>query len=133
MPALVADTHVAIWHLANDPRLSPAAVQAIEEATAAGDPIWIPSISLVEITYLVEKGKLLPVARERLMEMLRSPSGAYQLAPLDGPVADAVQQIPRDTIPDLPDRVIAATALALNVPLVSRDGKLRASQIQTIW
>jgi len=67
------------------------------------------------------------------MEMLRSPSGAYQLAPLDGPVADAVQQIPRDTIPDLPDRVIAATALALNAPLVSRDGKLRASQIQTIW
>ncbi|MCK6628195.1 MAG: hypothetical protein L6R45_23850 [Anaerolineae bacterium] len=30
-------------------------------------------------------------------------------------------------------RVIAATALSLSVPLVSRDRKIQDSQIQTIW
>jgi len=29
--------------------------------------------------------------------------------------------------------VIAATALALGLPLVTRDGKIRAANIQTIW
>jgi len=55
------------------------------------------------------------------------------LAPLDRAVADAVRFVKRSEVPDLPDRVIAATALALGVPLVSRDGKIRASQVTTIW
>jgi predicted nucleic acid-binding protein len=29
--------------------------------------------------------------------------------------------------------VIAATALALNLPLVTRDGKIRGTNIHTIW
>jgi PIN domain nuclease of toxin-antitoxin system len=33
----------------------------------------------------------------------------------------------------LPDRVIAATALAWSLPLITRDGKIRATGIQTIW
>jgi predicted nucleic acid-binding protein len=48
-------------------------------------------------------------------------------------VADALARIPRDQVPDLPDRVIAAAALALGLPLVTRDAKIRSSAIQTIW
>jgi hypothetical protein len=48
-------------------------------------------------------------------------------------VADAVELIDRDAVPDVPDRVIAATALSAGVALVSRDGKIRASQVQTVW
>jgi PIN domain nuclease of toxin-antitoxin system len=33
----------------------------------------------------------------------------------------------------MPDRIIAATALTFGATLVSRDGKIRASQVQTIW
>jgi predicted nucleic acid-binding protein len=36
-------------------------------------------------------------------------------------------------VPDLPDRVVAGTAVALGLPLVSRDGKIRASGIETVW
>ena len=36
-------------------------------------------------------------------------------------------------VPDMPDRIIAATALHLRVPIISRDGKIRASQFETIW
>jgi predicted nucleic acid-binding protein len=48
-------------------------------------------------------------------------------------VAAAVERIDRNVVPDLPDRVIAATALVAGAALVSRDAKIRASQIQTIW
>ncbi|MBI3665402.1 MAG: hypothetical protein HY236_04130 [Acidobacteria bacterium] len=42
-------------------------------------------------------------------------------------------QIPGGVIPDLPDRVIAATAIRLNLPLVTRDGRIQAASIETIW
>jgi PIN domain nuclease of toxin-antitoxin system len=133
MAAIVADTHAAVWYLANSPQLSTAAANALEGASAGGDPILIPSISLVELTYLIEKGRLPAEARKRLVDALAQPGGAFELAPLDGLVAAAVEQIDRAVVPDLPDRVIAATALAYGTALVSRDGKIRASQVQTIW
>jgi predicted nucleic acid-binding protein len=42
------------------------------------------------------------------------------------------EQIGRAEIPDMPDRIIAATAVCLGVPLVMRDGKIRASAVRTI-
>lgn len=38
------------------------------------------------------------------------------------------------TFIEMPDRIIAATALYLNFPLITRDHKIQALQnIQTIW
>src|ERR1039458_7582136 len=134
MPAVVADTHAIVWYLTNSPRLSPAAAKAFDDASAAGDSILIPSISLVELTYLVEKGRVPAEARKRLVDALAQPGGGpYELAPLDGRVAAAVELIDRSVVPDMPDRIIAATALSSRAALVSRDGKIRASQVQTIW
>jgi len=133
MAAVVADTHAAVWYLTGNPKLSAVAARALDEASASGDPILIPSISLVELTYLVEKGRLPAEARKRLVDVLAVPDGPYELASLDGRVASAVELIDRNLVPDLPDRVIAATALVWKAALVSRDRKIRASQIQTIW
>ncbi len=36
-------------------------------------------------------------------------------------------------VPDMPDRIIAATALHLSVPLVSKDSKIRLSGLATLW
>jgi predicted nucleic acid-binding protein len=58
---------------------------------------------------------------------------AWVLVPLDFEIAQALAQISRDTVPDMPDRIIAATALYLNIPLVTKDSKIQASNIQTIW
>jgi PIN domain nuclease of toxin-antitoxin system len=133
MSTVVADTHAAVWRRTNSPRLSSAAAKALDNASAAGDSILIPSISLVELTYLVEKGRVPAEARKRLVDALAEPDGPYELAPLDGRVAAAVELIDRYVVPDLPDRVIAATALSSGATLVSRDGKIRASQVRTIW
>ena len=52
MPGVVADTHTIVWYLSKDSRLSLAAHAALTVATTGGDLIHIPSICLVELTYL---------------------------------------------------------------------------------
>ena len=133
MPALVVDTHSVVWYLTKNTALSKAAEASLDAATAEGHPILVPSMCLVELSYLVEKGKLPAEARQVLVDSLDHPGEPYELAALDRRVADALEFVSRQEVPDLPDRVIAATALALRVPLVSRDRKIRASSIQTIW
>lgn len=66
-------------------------------------------------------------------DALDDPAGPCTLVPLDRLVAEALQFVQRIEVPDLPDRIVAATAPALRVPLISRDRKIRASQVQTIW
>ncbi len=72
----------------------------------------------------------------RLDETLDDPASPCSMAPLDRMVADALALVKRSEVRDLPDRIVAATAVALRAPLTSRDGKIRASQVQkvqTIW
>lgn len=131
MKAVVADTHAALWYLRGSSRFSKAAHQAMREVEEAKGYIYVPSICLVELAYLVEKGRLTAEDWASIEAALRQT--AYRLAPLDERVVMTLPRIPRDQVPDLPDRVIAATALHLGLPLVTRDGKISASGIETIW
>lgn len=129
----VIDTHTAVWYLQQDSRLSRRAEGEIDRALAGGHPIYVASISVVELVYLTDKGKIPNSVVERVGQVLRDPTSGFRLAPLDLGVAEATRDIAREDVPDLPDRVIAATALALGLPLITRDGKIRASRLQTIW
>ena len=53
--------------------------------------------------------------------------------PFDRNIALTLRQVDRSQIPNLPDRIIAATALYLNVPVISRDRRIQLSSIDTIW
>ncbi|MGO9659697.1 MAG: hypothetical protein ACLQVK_03930 [Acidimicrobiales bacterium] len=67
--------------------------------------------------------------RERL-----GSSDAVALEPVTATIADATTGIPRASVPDPWDRLIMATAIALQVPLVTRDSAVRASGlVRTIW
>jgi PIN domain nuclease of toxin-antitoxin system len=68
-----ADTHTVIWYLYDDPRLSPTARAEIEEAAYAGDQIGFSSITLAEIVYLGEKGRIHPEAFGRVLDSLDEP------------------------------------------------------------
>ena len=91
MAALVVDTHAAVWYLLNSSRLSLAAQRAMDDAADAGDPVYLSAVSLVEIVYLVEKGRLPAVVIERLTAALSDPDAAFTIAPLDEQAAWAVR------------------------------------------
>jgi len=44
-----------------------------------------------------------------------------------------MKQVPSADVPDMPDRIVAATAVYFGVSVISRDGKIRTSNVQTIW
>src|SRR5258707_1229060 len=62
-------THHCLVPVSRYPAIGKAA-HALDSATAAGDRIYVPSICLVELTYLVEKGRLPIAARDRLIGAL---------------------------------------------------------------
>lgn len=129
----VADTHAAVWYLAGDPRLSRSAKSAIDGAASLRRNIAISSISLAELVYLVEKGRLPQHAYDDLRAAMGNPQHVFHEAPFTAAVVDTMRQVSRSEIPDMPDRMISATAVHLGVPLISRDGRIRASTVRTIW
>lgn len=132
-PSAVIDTHAVIWYLNADARLSHQAMTFIEDARQRRLPVLVSSISLVEIIYLQEKNKIPLVTLTRLQEALRSHDAILQVAELTGAAALAVSRVPRAEVPDMPDRIIAATALHFGVPVISRDGKIKTALLSTIW
>lgn len=134
MPDIVIDTHAAIWYFANSPEISVLATEKIDNTIAKGDAIILSTISIVEIIYLIDKSKLVPQTLARLMQYLKLPNNGFISQDLTEDISLTLQQIPRSTVPDMPDRIIAATALHLNLPLVTKDHKIQKLQtIQTIW
>jgi PIN domain nuclease of toxin-antitoxin system len=134
MIAGVADTHAAVWYLFGDPRLSARAKDFIDQAAADRRSIEISPISLAEVLYLVEKKNRLPAsAFDDLQSALDNPNHVFKEAPFTSGVVKAMRQVSREDVPDMPDRIVAATAVYLGVPVISRDGKIRASNVQTIW
>ena len=133
MIAGVADTHTALWYLLRNPLLSVSARNFIDSAAAAGNDIVLSPISLAEIIYLTEKNRLPVSAYEELKKALADHEYVIEEAPFNAEVVDAMRQVPRSEVPDMPDRIVAATAVYFGVPVISRDGKIRASSVQTIW
>jgi PIN domain nuclease of toxin-antitoxin system len=133
MTSVVADTHSLIWYLLDDPRLSGPAGSAFDAATAANRKIYVPTICFVEATYLVEKKRISEQALSAMEQAVEADNSAFRAVDLSLDVAKRVREIPRNEVPDMPDRVIAGTALALGLALVSRDRKIRSSGIETIW
>lgn len=133
MIVAVADTHAVIWYISNDTRLSPAAKQIFADAVRNGYHIAVSAITLVEIVYLVEKDRVSAERFTQLMNLLEDVDSVLIEISLTPAIGRTLSRVNREEIPDMPDRIIAATALHLNVPVISRDGKIKASGITTIW
>ena len=129
----VLDTHTAIWYFLDSSKLPQSVFSLIDEATVKGTLTYISAISLVEIVYLMERGRIATDAFEKFARELGRSNPAFTLASLDFHVAETLRSIPRELVPDMPDRIIAATALHLGLPLVTRDRRLQVAGIRTIW
>ncbi|MCI0389078.1 MAG: type II toxin-antitoxin system VapC family toxin [Acidobacteria bacterium] len=133
MPDAVTDTHGLIWYLENDPRLGPDASLVFSACDQGQAWIYVPTVCLVEIVYLQEKGRIPANLKAIFDAKLKAGRSRVKLADLTAEVVDAMAQIPRSEVPDMPDRIIAATSLHLGLPLISKDRRIRSSIVTTIW
>jgi PIN domain nuclease of toxin-antitoxin system len=88
---------------------------------------------LAEIVYLIEKGRLPESAYKELKQALADHLYVIEEAQHTIDIVEAMRQVPREAVPDLPDRIVAATAAYFGIPVISRDGHIRASNVPTIW
>ena len=100
----VADTHAVIWYLYDDPRLSETARATIEAAAASGEQVAFSSITLAEIVYLAERGRIRTETFDRLLQAVDGEDVVLVEIPFDRSVARAMAAIPRQEVADLPDR-----------------------------
>jgi len=133
MTSRLADTHAVVWYLTDSPRLSPAARDAMAKAIDGGFPVLVSVITLVELTYLVERGRMDSRVRQLLVETLGRQGSGLQPVPFGAEMAEVLAQVSRGAVPDMPDRMIAATALWLGIPLVTADARLRNAGLPVIW
>ncbi|MEH2164500.1 MAG: PIN domain-containing protein [Nostoc sp.] len=107
----VADTHAVIWYIFGDSRLSTTAQNTIAQIASSGDQVAFSSITLAEIIYLSEKGRISPLTLERLLVSVDAIDAVLFEVPFNRQIAQALPLVNRSQVPDLPDRIIAATAL----------------------
>src|ERR1700759_684115 len=131
---IVLDTHVLVWWVDGErKKLSGKAAQALREHGRRNE-LLVSSISFFEIATLERRGRLhFSISATTWLANVRS-LPEYRIEPLTDDIAERAGQF-GDAFPGDPmDRLIAATALTLNAPLLTHDDRLREVQsLQTIW
>ena len=93
----------------------------------AQSTIIIPAIVLMEVLYLFEKNRI-DISLFQTEDLLKSQN--YQFEPLSLQILKTASEI--TDIPELHDRLIAATARYLDLPLITNDPVIRASEFVDI-
>ena len=122
MPALLLDT-CAIIYIANDLRISGSAREAVKDASKTNEVLVSP-ISAWEIGMLAAKGRLqlFPDAKTWFQDFLSRPG--VGIASIDPGNALDAWTLPGAFHGDPADRLLVATARALNVPILTRDRRI---------
>ncbi len=116
---IILDTHIWVWWNQDSPQLTEFYKEVIENSRADG--IGISSISLIEISRLVERGRIiLPKPLEEWFSIALAEEGVL-LIPITPAIAIEAYSLPGDFHKDPADRIIVATARVYNCPLVTVD------------
>ncbi len=129
MSNFVTDTMGLVLHL-EQRKMGQIAKSIFEAAESGQTTIFIPSLVFAEILYLSEK-KRITLSTDKIATYLQQ-YPYYQEYPLNLAVVQAAEKI--SDIPELHDRLIAGTAYALDLELITNDPVIQASaMIKTVW
>ncbi len=130
---IVVDTHALIWDALTPNRLSPQAQAALALANQQ-DGILIADISLWEIAMLIQRGRIQIATDCHAFLNLLLQANKSRVMPISPQIAAQSMQLPVTINKDPADRLIVATALVENVPLLTADHNLRAAApVKIIW
>lgn len=117
---LLLDTCAAIWIVEGE-RLSPRATVAIDEAHSDDSPVLVSPITAWERGLLVAKARITsPVPTHRWFDGLLTRSG-FRLADMSPAILIDSSFLPAPLHGDPADRILIATARALDLTVVTRD------------
>jgi PIN domain nuclease of toxin-antitoxin system len=125
----VVDTHVLLWYVAEDPRLSQLAIRLLEDTN---NRVIISIASLWEIAIKTSTGKLNVGAPFREFVAENVTSLGIDVLEMKLEHLEAVSALPfhhRDPF----DRLIIAQCLTENLPLLTDDGFVDAYAVKKIW
>src|SRR5439155_1335345 len=113
-------------------QLGRAARRLIERIERSADRVAVPTVCLFEVALLEERGRVqLGLPFERWCDLVEESPGLL-LSPLDRTHASEARALP--TLKDPFDRLIAGTAVALGIPLISPDSRIAsAGRVKVIW
>lgn len=129
---VLLDTHVWLWWLTGSANL-PVALRGALDAAAERGQLAIAAISLWEAQMLHTKNRLeLPVEFPEWLRRAAAPE-VITVMPLDVQAVTALDRLPGRFHGDPADRLIAATALAHGLPLLTFDDRIRRSRVVRLW
>ena len=132
MAGALIDTHVLLWTLDGSlPRRSSTAARRLADAIAA-HRVFVSIGSFLDMRYLVDSGRLPADLLSKAEEVVQRE--AFSVVSFDLAVHHAMRDVPRDQVPDPFDRIIAATALLADLPLLTADDRIRlALGERAVW
>jgi len=133
MSQYVTDTHSLIWHLTQPRKLSSKIRRVFQEADQGQAQILVPSIVLIEVIFIGDRQRIPDSLVNRLFKMDEAPDAAYQVVPLSKAVAVIARDFGPAVIPEMADRIIAATAKYFDLPLLTSDTAILASGLVKVY
>ncbi len=130
---ITADTHIIIWDALKPQLLSEKAQIKIKQANESGGIIFC-DISLWEIAMLMQKKRLeIDLSYLDFINLIKA-SNKYVFQSITPEIADLSTKLSYEVDLDPADRIIAATSIIANAPLITADKNLRISnEVNTIW
>jgi PIN domain nuclease of toxin-antitoxin system len=122
---LLLDTCAAIWLTAGAP-MAPDAIARIEKAARRGKSLFVSAITAWEFAVLAERGRIEATMTPEAWFARLSELPGMDVAPLTPEILIFSRTLPEFDGKDPADRIIAATARALDLTVVTRDRPLLA-------